>query len=75
VTVEREMGAETGVKNRIILQNHYSGYDGVESRTTFIKNGPAGGESAVAPGVACVDGFVRDVPGAAMNNERRCHRE
>ena len=73
--VKIEMRAVTGVEDGIVLEDHDGGFDGVESGTAARKNGPAGSEGAMAAGFARVDGIVRNVPGAAMNNESRFHHK
>ena len=73
--VEIEMRAEAGVENGLVFKDNDGGFDGVERGAAASKNGPAGFESAAAAGIACFDGFVGNIPCAAMDDKRRFHRE
>jgi hypothetical protein len=73
VAIEREMRAVAGVEGGIIFENDDSGFNGVEGVAAVLENGPAGVESAEAACSAGVNGIVGNVPGAAMNNQRRLH--
>jgi hypothetical protein len=73
MTLKIEMRAVTGVEDRIVFEDHDGGFDGVQSGASVRKDGPAGAERAMAAGFASVNGFVRNVPGAAVNNEGRFH--
>jgi len=75
VAVEGEMGAEAGVENRIVFEDDDGGFDGIERVATAFENFPACFESAKAAGFAGVNGIIRNIPGAAVNNERRLHRK
>jgi len=67
------MRAKTGVEDGVVFQNYDGGFDGVEGGAAAVENGPACGESTLAAGFARVNGFIRNIPGAAVNDERRCH--
>lgn len=73
LTVEIEMRAIAGVKDRIVLKNDDGGFDGVEGVAPSGENGPAGLQCAVAPNLAGFDGVIGDVPGATVNDERWKH--
>jgi hypothetical protein len=75
VTVKIEVRAVTGVEDGVVFKDDDSGFDSVQSGAAARKYGPAGSEGAMAAGFASVDGFVRNVPRAAMNNEGRLHRD
>ena len=70
-----KMRAVTGVENGIVFEDHNGGFNGVESGAAARKNGPASGESTMTPGLAGVNGFVRNVPRAAVNDERWFHEK
>ena len=63
-----EMRAEAGVENRSVFEYDDGGFDGVERGATGRENFPAFGESFETALFAGVDGFVGNVPRAAMNN-------
>ena len=73
--IEIEMRAEAGVENGFVFEDDDGGFDGVERGAAAGENGPACVESAAAAGIAGVDGFVGNVPSAAMDDERGFHRE
>jgi len=75
VAIEREMGAKAGVENGIVLQDNDGGFDGVERVAAVFQNPPAGMESEEAAGFTGINGVIGDVPGAAVNDERRLHRK
>ena len=75
VAVEREVRAEAGVEDWIVFEDDNGGFDGVERMAAVFQNPPAGFESAEAAGFACVNSVIGDVPGTAVNDERRLHRE
>ena len=72
--VQIQMGTVACVENRVVFQYHDSGFDGVESIATFRKDGPAGSQGALTARFTGIDGLVRNVPGAAVNNQSRSHR-
>ncbi len=74
VAVQIEVRAKTGIEDVIVFEDHDGGLDGVESGAAARENGPASGESAMAAGFASVNGFVRNIPRAAVNDERWFHR-
>jgi len=74
VAVQIKVRAVTSVEDGIVFEDHDGGFDGVESGAAARKNGPPDGESAMATGLAGVYGFVRNVPRAAVNNQRWFHR-
>src|SRR2546421_554775 len=67
--------AVTDIEDGIVFEVHDGGFDSVEGGAGARKNGPAGSKSAVAAGLASVHGFVRNVPRAAVNDERWFHQE
>ena len=69
-----QVRAVAGVENRIVFQYHDRGFDGLESIAAFRKDGPSGSKSALTTGLAAIDGLVRNVPGAAVNDHSRFHR-
>ena len=73
--VEIQMRAETSVENGVVFEDDDSRFDGVERGAASGENGPPSIKSAVAAGSARVDGFVRNVPSAAMDNQSGFHRE
>src|SRR5207302_4425350 len=68
--VQIKVRAVTGIEDGIVFEDHDGGFDSVEGGAAARKNGPAGSKSAVAAGLASVHGFVRNVPRAAVNDER-----
>src|SRR5260370_2045197 len=75
VPVEIEVRAVAGVEDGIVFEDHNGGFDGVESGAASRKDGPAHGKSAAAARFANVNGFVRNVPRAAVNNQRWFHQQ
>jgi len=75
VAVQSKMRAITSVENGIVFEDHHGGFYGVEGEAATRKNRPAGGKSAVAAGFAGVNSFVRDIPRAAVNDDRRFHEK
>ena len=73
--VEIQVGAVAGVEDRIVFEDDNGGLDGVESGAAGREDGPAGGQGALAAGLAGVDSFVGDVPCAAVNDQLRFHRQ
>jgi hypothetical protein len=73
VAVEIEMRAIAGVEDRILFEDDDGGFDGVESGAARGENGPTGHQSAMAALFAGVHGFIGDIPGATVNDERRFH--
>ena len=71
--VEGEVRAVTGVENRIVFENHDGGFDGIERVSAVFEDAPAGMKSPQTTGVACVNGFVGNIPGPAVDNERGSH--
>ena len=75
LTVEIEMRTVASVEDRVVLKNHDGGLDGVEGVAVSGEDGPAGFQGSPASCLACFDGFIGDVPGATMNDERGRHEE
>jgi hypothetical protein len=73
VAIEIQMGAVAGVEDRIVFEDGNGGFDGVECVAAVAEDGIAGLERAKAAGFAGFNGGVRDVPGAAVYDERRTH--
>ena len=71
VAIEIEMRAIAGVENRIVFEHSDGGFDGVEGVAAVGENGVAGVKRAKATGLAGFDGVVGDVPGTAVDDERR----
>jgi len=71
MTVGIEMGAEAGVECGIVFQNYDGGCDGVNRGAAAGEDFPSGFECALDSGTAVFDGFVGDVPGAAVNDQGR----
>jgi hypothetical protein len=67
------MRAKARVKDRVVFENNHGSFDGVECGAALTEDGPASGKSALATGFACIDSFIGNVPGTAVNNERRFH--
>src|SRR5882724_4853776 len=63
-----EMRAEAGVEDRSVFEHDDGGFDGVERRAACSENFPAFAESRETALFACVDGFIGNVPCAAVNN-------
>src|ERR1700694_3622885 len=74
VAVQIEVRAVTGVEDGVVFEDDDGGFDGVQSGAAAAPDGPTRSESVMAAGGASVYGFVWNVPGAAMNNESRFHR-
>src|SRR5215470_9482805 len=72
--IQREMRAVARVEDGIIFQHHDRGLDGVQCRAAARKNAPTCGKRALAAGLAGRNCFVRNVPGAAVNDQGRFHR-
>jgi len=68
VTVGIEMGAEAGVECGIVFQNYDGGCDGVNRGAAAGEDFPSGFECALDSRATVFDGFVGDVPGAAVND-------
>ncbi len=75
LTVEIEMRTVAGVKDRIVLKNDDSGFDGVEGVAASGEDRPAGLKCAAAPCLAGFDGVIGNVPSTTMNNQRRKHKQ
>src|SRR6267143_1810960 len=73
VPVKIEVRAVAGVEHGVVFEHHNGGFDGVEGRSASRKDGPARGKRAMAAGFASVNGFVGNVPRAAVNNQRWFH--
>ena len=69
------MGTEAGVEDRIVFENDNGGFDGVERVAAVFENSPTGLKGAEAAGFTGINGVIGNVPGAAVNDERRMHRE
>jgi len=63
-----EMRAEAGVKDRSVFEDDDGGFDGVERGAARTQNFPAFGEGFEAALFASVDGFIGNIPCAAMND-------
>ena len=65
------MRAEAGVECGIVFQDYDGGCDGVNRGAAAGENFPSGFERALDSGAAIFDGFVGDVPGAAVDDQGR----
>ena len=72
--VEIEVRAVTRVEHRIVFEHDDGGFDSVERGAAGRENRPAGGQSALAAGLAGLDSFVGNVPCAAVNDQGGFHR-
>ena len=73
--IEIEVRTVARVEDGIVLENRDGGFDGVQGMAAVREDSPTGAKSAKAAGFAGVNGFVRDVPGTTVKNERRAHEE
>jgi len=71
--IEVEMGTGAGVEDRGVFEDDDGGFHGIEGGAAASQNGPAGFEGAAAAILAGFDGVVGDIPGAAVDDERRLH--
>jgi hypothetical protein len=69
-----KMRAEARVESGIVFQNYDAGFDGVNRGAAGRENFPSGFERALHAGAAVFDGFVGDVPSAAVNDQGRLQR-
>jgi len=74
-SIEIEMRAKPGVEHRLVFQHNNRCFDSVQRGTASRKNRPARFESAAAPKITCLHGFVGNIPSTAMHNQRRFHRD
>src|SRR5260370_42602209 len=72
--VQIQMRAVARIENGIVFKHYDGGFDGVESVAAAREDGPARGKRALASGFASIDGFVRNVPRAAVNDQSRFHQ-
>ena len=75
LTVEIEMRTIAGVEDGIVLKSDDGGFDGVEGVAVAGDDRPAGLQCAAATILAGLDGFIWDVPGTTVNDERWRHKE
>jgi hypothetical protein len=73
VAIEIKMRAVACVEDRIVFEDSDGGFDSVESVAAIEEDVVTGVESAEAAGFAGFDGVVGNVPGTAVNDERRAH--
>lgn len=73
IAIEIEMRTVAGIEDRIIFEDGDGRFNRIERVATVGKDGPAGVESSKATGFAWFDGVVGNVPGSAVENERRAH--
>ncbi len=67
------MGTKTRVEDGIVFEDDDGGFHRIKRGAAARENRPSRGESAATTGLAGLDGFVRNVPRAAMNDQRRFH--
>jgi len=75
IAIEIEMRAVARVEHGIVFEHGDGGFDGVESVAAVAEYGIARVKRAKAAGVAGFDGVVWDVPGTAVDDERRAHEK
>ena len=68
-----EMRAEARVEYRIVFENYDGGFDCVGGAAAGGENFPSRFERASNAGAAIVDGLVRDIPCAAVDDQGRFH--
>ena len=71
--VEREVRAVAGVENRIVFENHDGGLDRVKRVPAVFEDAPAGIKGPQATCVTCINSFVGNIPGSAVDDERGSH--
>ena len=62
-----------GIEGGIVLQDYDDGFDRVNCGAASGEDFPSGFESALDAGAAIFDGFVGNIPGAAVNDEGGLH--
>ena len=67
------MRADAGVESGIVFENYDCGLDGIDSRAACGENFPACFQGAANAVAAILDGFIGDIPGAAVNDEGGFH--
>jgi len=73
VAIEIEVRAVAGVEDGIVFEDGDGGLDGVESVASIGEQSPASAKSSETTGLAGANSFVRNVPGATVDDERRGH--
>jgi len=73
VAIQIQMRSIAGIEDRIVFENSNGGFERVERVASVQKDVVAGVQSAEATGFAGFDGVVGDIPGTAVNDERRAH--
>jgi hypothetical protein len=73
--IEIQMRPEPCIKHWLVFQHNDRRFHGVQRGTSSRKNRPSSLKSSAAPGIACLNGFVGNIPGPAMHNQRRFHRD
>jgi hypothetical protein len=72
--IEIEVRAESGVEDGIVFQHNDGSFDRVKRGAAPGEKRPSRGESAATAGVTGFDGLIGNIPGTAMNDQRRFHR-
>ena len=67
------MRADAGVEGGVVFENYDGGFDGIDSRAACCENFPACFQGAANAVTAIFDGFIGDIPGAAVNDEGGFH--
>ncbi len=66
--VQVQMRAKSRVEDRIIFEHHDRGFNRVERGAASLENRPSRFERAMAAGFARLNGFIRNIPRAAVND-------
>ena len=69
-TVAIQMRTDAGVKQRVVFEHHDGGLHSINCWTTTMQDGPTRFERTAASFPAGSDGFVRNRPGPAVNDQR-----
>ena len=67
-SIQIQVGAESGVEDRIVFQHNHRGFDSVERRSASGQNRPPRSKGAPATCVAGFDGLIGNVPSPTVNN-------
>src|SRR5579885_1221325 len=73
MSVAVQMRAIAGVKHRIVFEDNHRRFHGVQCAAAGLQHCPARLQRSLAPGLACADGLIRNVPRTAVNDQGRFH--